>query len=133
MRLALDNNATVKAIIADGQVLHADIEVVALAREIEQSRVSFRRIDSKNVTYDTIASSCRHRAAIFHDADDVDDIGIGHVWRGKPKVRGPVKQSTRITDCLGACAPPHDLPSTANHQRGSVFQTVGGSSMFRVG
>jgi len=35
MRLPLDDNATVKAIVADSQVLHADIEVVALAREID--------------------------------------------------------------------------------------------------
>jgi hypothetical protein len=35
MRLPLDDNATVKAIVADSQVLHADVEVVALAREIE--------------------------------------------------------------------------------------------------
>ena len=40
------------------------------------------------------------------------------IWRGKPKVRSPVKQSTRVAKCLGACAPPHDLPSTTNHQRG---------------
>jgi hypothetical protein len=44
-----------------------------------------------------------------------------------------VKQSTRVAHCLGACAPPHDLPSTTNHQRASVFKTVGVSSMFRVG
>lgn len=133
MRLPFDDNATVKTIIADGQVLHADVEVVALAREIEQSGVPFRRIDSKLMTYDSIASGYRRRAATFHDTVDVDYIEIGHVWRGKPKVRGPVKQSTRVAHCLGACARPHDLPSTTNHQRGSVFKTVGGSSMFRVG
>ena len=57
MRLPLDDNATVKAIVADRQVLHADIEVVALAREIEQRGVLFGRIDPKLVTYDAIASS----------------------------------------------------------------------------
>jgi hypothetical protein len=35
VRVPLDDNATVKAIIADRQVLHANIEVVALAHEIE--------------------------------------------------------------------------------------------------
>ena len=114
-------------------MLHADVEVVALAREIEQSGVPFRRIDPKLVTYDAIASADRRRANTFHDIDDVDDIGIGLVWREKPKVRGSVKQSTRVAHCLGACAPPRDLPSTTNHQRGSVFKTVGVSSMFRVG
>jgi hypothetical protein len=87
MRLPFDDNATVDTIIADRQVLHADVEVVALAREFEQSGVPFRRIDSKLVTYDPIASGDRRRANTFHVTDDVDDIGIGHVWRGKPKVR----------------------------------------------
>jgi hypothetical protein len=105
MRLPLDDNAAVKAIIADGQVLHPDIEVVALAREIEQSSMSFRRIDPKLVTYDTIASGYRRHANTFHDIDDVDYIGTGHVWRGKPKARGSVKPSTRVAHCLGACAP----------------------------
>jgi hypothetical protein len=133
MRLAFDDNATVNAIIADGQVFHADVEVVALSRESKQGGVPFRRIDSKLVTYDTTAPGYRRRVTTFHDTDNVDFTGIGRVWRGKPKVRGSVKQSTRVANCLGACAPPHDLPSTTNHQRGSVFQTVGGSSMFRVG
>ena len=35
VRLALDDNRTVETIVADGQVLHANIEVVALAREID--------------------------------------------------------------------------------------------------
>ena len=133
MRLPLDDNVTVKAIIADGQVLHADVEVVALAREIEQSGVPFRRIDPKLVTYDGIASSYGGPGDAFRYTDDVDYIGTGHVWRGRPKVHGEVKQSTRVARCLGACAPPLDLPSTTDHQQGSVFQTVGGSSMFRVG
>src|SRR5438874_2554981 len=102
MRLPLDDDATFKAIITDVQVLHADVEVVALARQIEQSGVPFRRIDPKLVTSDAIAARHRRRANALHDADDVDDIRIGHVWRGKPKVRGPVKQSTRVTKCLGA-------------------------------
>ena len=130
MRLPLDDNATVKAIITDGQMLDADVEIVALAREIEQSGVPLRRIDPKLVTYDAIASSYRRRADTFHD---IDYIRIGHVWREKPRVRGSVKQSTRVAHCLGACAPPRDLPSTTNHQRGSVFKTVGVSSMFNVG
>jgi len=41
IRLPLDDNATVKAIIADGQVLHADVELVALAHEIDQCGVPF--------------------------------------------------------------------------------------------
>lgn len=106
MRLPFDDNATVNTIIADRQVLHTDVEVVALAREFEQSGVPFRRIDSKLVTYDPIALGDRRRANSFHDTDDVDDIGIGHVWRGKPKVRSPVKQSTRVAHCLGACHEP---------------------------
>jgi hypothetical protein len=133
MGLPLDDNATIKAIIADGQVLYTDVEVVGLAREIEQSGVPFRRIDPKLMTDDALASACRRRGNTFHDIDDVDYIGVGHVWREKPKVRGSVKQSTRVAHCLGACAPPRDLPSTTNHQRGSVFQTVGVSSMFNVG
>lgn len=56
MRLPFDDNATVKTIVSDGQVFHADVEVVALTREIEQSGVPFRRIDPKLVTYDAIAS-----------------------------------------------------------------------------
>jgi len=93
------------------------------------------RIDTKVVTYDAIASACRRRANTFHDIDDVDVdyIGIGHVWREKPKVHGSVKQSTRVAHCLGACASPRDLPSTTNHQRRSVFKTVGVSSMLNVG
>ncbi len=133
MRLPLDDNATVKAIIADSQVVHADIEVVALAREIEERGVLFGRIDPQLVTYDGIASSYGRPGDAFRYTDDVDYIGTGHVWRGRPKVHGQVKQSTRVARCLGAFAPPHDLPSTTNHQPGSVFKTVGGSSMFRVG
>ena len=72
MGLPLDDNATVKAIVADGQVLHADVEVVALAREIEQSGMPFRRIDPKLVTYDAIPSGYRSRADTFHDTNDVD-------------------------------------------------------------
>jgi hypothetical protein len=83
MRLPFDDNATVNTIVADRQVLHADVEVVALAREFEQSGVPFRRIDSKLVTYEPIASGYRRRANTFHDTGDADDIGIGHVWRGK--------------------------------------------------
>ena len=132
MRLPLDDHVTVKTIVADGQVLHADVEVVALAREIEQSGVPFRRIDPKLVTYDAIALLPSSRQHLPRHRR-VDDIGIGHVWRGKPKVRGPVKQSTRVANCLGACVPPRELPSTTNHQRGSVFKTVGVSSMFNVG
>ena len=85
MRLPLDDNATVKAIITDGQVLHANVEVVALAREIQQSGVPFRRIDTKLVTYDAIALGYRRRADTFHETDDVDYIGIRHVWRGSPR------------------------------------------------
>jgi len=114
-------------------MLHADVEVVALAREIDQSGVPFRRIDPKLVTYDGIASSYSRPGDGFRYTDDVDSIGTGDIWRGRPKVHGQVKQSTRVARCLGACAPPHDLPSTTNHQPGSVFKTVGGSSMFRVG
>ena len=44
MRLPFDDNATVNT-IADCQVLHADVEVVALAREFEQAEC--RMIDSK--------------------------------------------------------------------------------------
>ena len=58
---------------------------------------------------------------------------IRHAWRGTPKVHGQVKQPTRVANCLGACAPPHDLPSTTHDQRGSVSRTVGVSSMFNVG
>src|SRR5260370_32293092 len=108
MRLPLDDNATVKAIIADSQVLYADVEVVALAREIEQDGVPLRRIDAKLVTYPAIASAARRRAKTFYDTDDVDSIGTGHVWREKPKVLSPVKQSTRVENSLGACAHPPD-------------------------
>jgi hypothetical protein len=97
------------SVLADGEVLYPDVEIVALAREIEQSGVPLRRIDPKLVTYGAIASSYRRRANTFRD---IDDIVIGHVWREKPKVRGPVKQSTRVAHCLGAFAPPRDLPST---------------------
>jgi transposase-like protein len=51
--------------LADGQVLHTDVEVVALAREIKQSGVPFRRIDTKLVTHDVIALGYRHRAYTF--------------------------------------------------------------------
>src|ERR1700682_44627 len=56
MRLPLDHNATVKAIIADGQVLYTDVEVNAPAREVEQNGVPLRRIDPKLGTYDALAS-----------------------------------------------------------------------------
>jgi hypothetical protein len=110
-----------------GEILYPDVEIVAVASVIEQSGVPLRRIDP---TYDAIASSYRCRANTFRD---IDYIVIGQVWREKPKVRGSVKQSTRVAHGLGAFAPPRDLPSTTNHQRGSVFKTVGVSSMFNVG
>ena len=85
MRLPLDDNATVEAVIADSQLLHAHIEVVALARESEQGRVSFRRIDAQIVTHDAIASGWRCPRDSFHDSDDVDYIGTGHCLEGKAK------------------------------------------------
>ena len=51
MRLPPDHNATVKTIIADGQVLYTDVEVNAPAREVEQNGVPLRRIDPKLVTW----------------------------------------------------------------------------------
>jgi hypothetical protein len=82
VRLPLNDNATVKAVIADGQVLYPDVEIVALAREIEQSGVPLRMIDPKLVAYAAIASSDRRRTNTFHD---IDDIWIGHVWRESPR------------------------------------------------
>lgn len=76
MRLPLDDNATVKAIVADGQVLHVDVEVAALAREIKQSGVPFGRIDPKLVTYDAIASGHGRPGNTCHVIDDVDDSGL---------------------------------------------------------
>src|SRR6266446_7470780 len=48
---------------------------------------------------------------------------------GKPKVRGQVKQPASVAHCVGACAPPLTYRSTPNHQPGSVFKTVGVSSI----
>src|SRR5712691_5709495 len=88
--------------------------------------------DPKLVTYDVVALPYRRGASVFDDLDAVNSV-IGQVWRGMPKVHGQVKQPTRAANCLGACVPRHDLPSTTNHQRRSVFKTVGVSSMFSVG
>ena len=128
VRLPLDDNAAVEPVIADGQVLDAYVEVVALAGEIDQSGMPLRRIDQELVTHAFAAVGSGRCLAMFRDIDRT-----GHVWRGKPKVRGPVKQRTSVAKCLGAYAPQHDLPSITNHQQGSVFKTVGGSSIFRVG
>ena len=74
MRLPFDDDATVKAIVADSQVLHADIEIVALAREIEQRGVLFGRIDPKMMTYDGIASSDGCPGDVFRHTDHVDYV-----------------------------------------------------------
>ena len=89
---------------SDRQVLDADIEVVAPAREIEESGVPFGRIDAELVAYAAMAPRYCSQANSFHNTTDVASIRIGHVWRGKPKVRGPVKQPTSVESCLGACA-----------------------------
>lgn len=56
-----------------------------------------------------------------------------HKWRGTSEIRGRVKQRTKVAHSVGTCAPPHNLPSTTNHQQRSVFKTVGLSSIFKVG
>src|SRR6266567_7993969 len=56
-------------------------------------------------------------ALIRGDHDEV-------VWRGKPKVRGQVKQRTRVANCFSACAPPLTYRSTPNHQQGSVSRRL---------
>jgi hypothetical protein len=48
----LNPNAMLKARVQDGQVLHVDVEFVALAHEIKQSVVPFGRMDAKLVTDD---------------------------------------------------------------------------------
>ena len=86
-------------------MLHDDVKVVALAREIDQYGVPFGRINLKLVPDNGLALGYRRCAGVFHDLDGVNCVRIGHVWRGKPKVRGQVKQPTRVANCLGACAP----------------------------
>jgi hypothetical protein len=48
-----------------------------------------------------------------------------------PPAEADFQRFFRVTPpCLGAFAPPRNLPSTTNNQRESVFKTVGVSSMF---
>src|SRR3989304_6037776 len=46
---------------------------------------------------------------VFRIACEIDGRDVHHL-EGKPKVRSLVKQSTRVANCLGAYASPHDLP-----------------------
>ena len=64
----------------------------------------FGRIDPKLVTYDGIASSNGGPGDASRHTDGVDYIGTGHVWRGKPKVHGQVKQPTEIDNTASALA-----------------------------
>jgi hypothetical protein len=75
MRLPFDDYAMVKAVVADSQVLHADLEIVALAREIEQRGVLFGKIDSQMVTHDGIAASDGRPGGVLRHTGDVD-----YVW-----------------------------------------------------
>jgi hypothetical protein len=69
-------------------VLHDDVKVVALAREIDQYGVPFGRINPKLVPDDGVALGYCRCASVVHDIEGVNCVRIGHVWRGKPKVGG---------------------------------------------
>src|SRR5437763_2450492 len=47
IRFPLDNDAAVNAVIANGQALHADVEVEALAHETNERGMPLRRIDQQ--------------------------------------------------------------------------------------
>ena len=109
----------------DGETFHTNVEVSAAAGEIEQCGVALRKVARSR--HCSPHSGRRHGFRPFRfNSGDV------HIWRGKPKVRSLVKQSTRVANCLRRLTPPHDLPSTTNHQRGSVFQRLESHQCFRV-
>jgi len=54
IRLPLDHDAVVEAIVTDIEVVHSYIEVWTLLRKGEQSRSPFGKVDAENVP------SCRH-------------------------------------------------------------------------
>ena len=47
IRLPFDDDAAVDAVVADGEMHHLDVEVIALSGEIEYRGVSFRKVDAK--------------------------------------------------------------------------------------
>lgn len=81
MRLALDDNAAVNPIIAEGQVLDVHGEVVALAGKLDQSGTALRGIDQEIMTRELATAGFRRRLTLR----DIDRTG--HICTGTRRVR----------------------------------------------
>src|SRR5262249_29723661 len=78
IRLPLDHNAPIEAVIADGQSLHADIEVGALAGETNQRGRKLRRIDQELMTR-ALAAGSNRGLAMFYGIDGT--LRACRIWR----------------------------------------------------
>jgi hypothetical protein len=95
MRLSFDDDPAINEVVTHRETFHANVEVAASACEIEQCGVALRKVDAKPPMRGR-RSRRRHRSRALRSS------GTCIIWRGMPKVRSLVKQSTRVANCLGA-------------------------------
>ena len=66
---SLDNDAAIEAVIADGQVFQADVELVAFAGEPDQRGLSLGGIDQQFMTADIVAGRCEDVESDIRSSD----------------------------------------------------------------